>query len=61
MQWPEIAFAFMLCGGDLSRVIPRFLIDLSKRLAKKLSRSWIRYAWVAGLRACIARCLDLLL
>jgi hypothetical protein len=29
-----IAFAFMLYGGDLSRVIQRFLIELSKRLAK---------------------------
>jgi ABC-type proline/glycine betaine transport system ATPase subunit len=34
----QIAFAFGLCGGDLSTVSPRFLIDSSKRLAKMLSR-----------------------
>ena len=32
--WSYIAFAFALCGADLSTVIPRFKIDTSKLLAK---------------------------
>jgi hypothetical protein len=35
----EIALAFGLCGGDLSTVTPRFLIDSSRLIAKMLSRS----------------------
>ena len=35
--------AFGLCGGDVSTVSPRFVIDASKFLAKMLSRSWRTY------------------